>query len=126
MRSATSSSVASLPWSPEIVKKNLGYKYHWAVSDYLQRSARHVASAMDVAHATAVGEAAVKLALAGESGVMPVIERTSDNPYRWKISTAPLDKICESRKKDAEEIHFARRVRDHARLQDLPGAIDPG
>lgn len=87
------------PVVAEIVKKNLGYKYHWAVSDYLQRSARHIASAMDVAHATAVGEAAVKLALAGESGVMPVIERTSDNPYRWKISTAPLDKIANHEKK---------------------------
>lgn len=82
-----------------IVKRRLGYKYHWAVSDYLQRSARHIASAMDVAHATAVGTAAVDLALDGQSGVMPVIKRLSDEPYRWTIDSAPLARIANHEKK---------------------------
>ena len=82
-----------------IVKNALGYKYHWAVSDYLQRSARHIASKTDVEQARAVGTAAVELALSGESGVMPVIERTSDDPYRWKISAAPLNRIANREKK---------------------------
>lgn len=82
-----------------IVKQELGYKYHWAVSDYLQRSARHIASKTDVEHARAVGRAAVELALQGKSGVMPVIERISDEPYAWKIASAPLDAIANHEKK---------------------------
>ncbi|MGK7295774.1 MAG: 6-phosphofructokinase [Candidatus Wenzhouxiangella sp. M2_3B_020] len=87
------------PVVAELVKSELGHKYHWAVSDYLQRSARHIASATDVAHARAVGRAAVELALEGRSGVMPVIERTADDPYDWKISTAPLEDIANHEKK---------------------------
>ncbi len=87
------------PVVAEIVKRNLGYKYHWAVSDYLQRSARHVASSTDVEHARAVGKAAVELALEGKSGVMPVIERLSDEPYRWRIGVASLDDIANHEKK---------------------------
>ncbi|GAB4172396.1 MAG: 6-phosphofructokinase [Wenzhouxiangellaceae bacterium] len=82
-----------------IVKRELGYKYHWAVSDYLQRSARHIASETDVAHARAVGRAAVEFALDGRSGVMPVIERLSDEPYRWQIGCAPLEAIANHEKK---------------------------
>ena len=73
------------PVVANIVREKLGYKYHWAVSDYLQRSARHVASKTDVEQAYAVGAAAVNLALEGKSGVMPVIRRTSNRPYRWEI-----------------------------------------
>ncbi len=87
------------PAVAEIVKQDLGYKYHWAVSDYLQRSARHIASATDVEHAEAVGKAAVELARAGNSGVMPVIRRLSDQPYRWDIATAELDQIANHEKK---------------------------
>ncbi|NBB93455.1 MAG: diphosphate--fructose-6-phosphate 1-phosphotransferase [Gammaproteobacteria bacterium] len=82
-----------------MVKEDLGYKCHWAVCDYLQRSARHIASATDLEHARAVGKAAVELAIAGESGVMPVIRRTSDKPYRWKIEAAPLSRIANHEKK---------------------------
>lgn len=81
-----------------LVKNGLGYKYHWAVSDYLQRSARHVASKTDVDQAYAMGEAAVKFCLAGKSGVMPTIERTSDQPYRWKVGEAPLSKVANREK----------------------------
>ena len=81
------------------VKDALGYKVHWALPDYLQRSARHVASATDLAHAQAVGRKAVEFALAGRNATMPVIVRTSDAPYRWKIEPAPLDKVANREKK---------------------------
>jgi len=81
-----------------MVKGELGHKYHWAVSDYLQRSARHIASLTDVEHARAVGRAAVELALEGRTGVMPVIERVSDDPYDWRIATAALEDIANHEK----------------------------
>ncbi len=77
-----------------IVKDALGHKFHWAVADYLQRSARHIASATDVKQAYEVGAKAVELALAGHNAVMPTIERTSDAPYRYRIGTAPLAKVA--------------------------------
>ncbi|MBE0505694.1 MAG: 6-phosphofructokinase [Marinospirillum sp.] len=77
-----------------MVKQDLGYKYHWAVADYLQRSARHLASATDVSQAYAVGEAAVKLALEGKNSVMPTIQRTSETPYQWEIGEACLSDIA--------------------------------
>jgi 6-phosphofructokinase 1 len=87
------------PVVAEIVRAKLGYKVHWAVADYLQRSARHVASKTDVDQAYAVGEAAVKFALEGKTGVMPVIKRISNNPYRWKISEASLGRVANREKK---------------------------
>ena len=86
------------PVVANMVRENLGFKYHYAVADYLQRSARHIASATDVKQAYAVGEAAVKMALAGKTAVMPVIKRTSDKPYRWKIESAPLSRIANKEK----------------------------
>ena len=80
------------------VKDKLGLKVHWTVPDYLQRSARHIASATDLAQAQAVGQAAVDYALAGKNGVMPVIVRTSAKPYRWKIAPAPLTDIANHEK----------------------------
>ena len=82
----------------QMVRDNLGYKYHYAIADYLQRSARHIASATDVKQAYAVGEAAVKLALQGKTAVMPVIKRVSDSPYRWTIESAPLSRIANKEK----------------------------
>ena len=76
----------------------LGYKNHWAVSDYLQRSARHIASKTDVEQAYAMGKAAVDLALEGKSGVMPIVVRTSDKPYRWKVGEADLAKVANKEK----------------------------
>jgi len=81
------------------VKEKLGQKYHWAVADYLQRAARHLASKTDVQHSYAVGKAAVELALAGHNAVMPTIVRTSDKPYRWKIGMSPLDQVANVEKK---------------------------
>jgi 6-phosphofructokinase 1 len=82
-----------------LVKEKLGYKYHWALPDYLQRSARHLASRTDAEQAYAVGKAAVEYALAGKNAVMPVIVRSSDAPYRWKIEPAPLSKVANHEKK---------------------------
>jgi len=76
------------------IQKKLGYKYHWAVADYLQRAARHIASKTDVEQAYAVGKAAVEMALAGKNSVMPAIKRTSNKPYRWKIAEARLAKVA--------------------------------
>jgi 6-phosphofructokinase 1 len=86
------------PVVANMVRDNLGYKYHYAVADYLQRSARHLASATDVKQAYAVGEAAVKMAVAGKTAVMPVIKRISDSPYRWRIDMAPLSRIANKEK----------------------------
>jgi 6-phosphofructokinase len=80
------------------VKDKLGLKVHWTVPDYLQRSARHLASKTDLAHAQAVGKAAVEYALKGLNGVMPVIVRTGDKPYRWKVEPAALDRIANAEK----------------------------
>ena len=81
------------------VHDTLGFKVHWALPDYLQRSARHIASKTDLAHAQAVGRKAVEYALAGRNATMPVIVRTSDAPYRWKIEPAPLAKVANREKK---------------------------
>ena len=86
------------PVVANLVREKLGYKYHYAVADYLQRSARHIASKTDVDQAYAVGKAAVQFGLAGKTAVMPVIKRTSDDPYRWKIESAPLSKVANKEK----------------------------
>jgi 6-phosphofructokinase 1 len=77
-----------------IIKQALGHKFHWAVADYLQRAARHIASKTDVEQAYKVGAAAVKLALQGHNAVMPTIERISDAPYKYRIGMAPLAKVA--------------------------------
>jgi 6-phosphofructokinase len=87
------------PLIAALVKDRLGHKYHWAVADYLQRSARHLASKTDLEQAYAVGKASVELALVGRNAVMPAIVRTSDKPYRWKIGVAPLDRVANVEKK---------------------------
>jgi ATP-dependent phosphofructokinase / diphosphate-dependent phosphofructokinase len=87
------------PQIAQLVNQKLGFKQHWAVPDYLQRSARHLASKTDADQAWAVGKAAVEYALAGRNAVMPVIKRVSDAPYRWKIEPAPLDKVANHEKK---------------------------
>ena len=73
---------------------SIGLKNHWAVSDYLQRSARHISSKTDLDQAYAVGKKAVEFALGGKNAVMPVIKRLSDKPYKWKIESAPLSKVA--------------------------------
>jgi 6-phosphofructokinase 1 len=87
------------PVVAQMTQQAFGYKYHWAVADYLQRSARHIASKVDVEQAYAVGKAAVELALKGKNAVMPVIVRKSSKPYRWSIGEAPLSAIANLEKK---------------------------
>jgi len=87
------------PLIAQMVKDQLGYKFHWAVADYLQRAARHIASKVDVEQAYAVGKAAVELAVAGRNAVMPTIVRKSNRPYRWSIGEAPLAAVANAEKK---------------------------
>jgi 6-phosphofructokinase 1 len=82
----------------ELIKAQLGHKYHWALPDYLQRSARHVASATDAAQAHALGRRAVELALEGRNAVMPAIVRTADSPYRWEIGVVQLADVANHEK----------------------------
>jgi len=82
------------PFLANMVKQELGYKYHWAVADYLQRSARHIASATDVEQAYAMGKAAVDFAMAGKSAVMPTIVRKPGKTYRWSVGEAPLAEVA--------------------------------
>jgi len=86
------------PFIANLVKENLNYKYHWAVADYLQRSARHIASKLDVVQSYAVGKAAVELALKGHNAVMPTIVRTSNKPYQWAIGIAELADVANQEK----------------------------
>jgi 6-phosphofructokinase 1 len=87
------------PFIAELINTKLKLKNHWAVSDYLQRSARHIASKTDLEHAEAVGSSAVKFALKGMNGVMPIIVRSKGPKYKWSIEPAPLSKIANLEKK---------------------------
>ena len=87
------------PVVAQMTQEAFGYKFHWAVADYLQRSARHIASKVDVDQAYAVGKAAVEFALKGKNAVMPTIVRKSSAPYRWAIGEAPLSAIANKEKK---------------------------
>ncbi len=82
------------PVVANLIKNALGYKYHWAVADYLQRSARHLASNSDVEQAYALGQAAVEMALEGKNSIMPAIVRISNNPYKWEISSGELKDVA--------------------------------
>ncbi len=86
------------PLIAQLVQEKLKQKYHWAVADYLQRSARHIASKTDALQSYAVGRAAVELAVRGRSGVMPIIVRKSSKPYRWAIGVAELKDIANAEK----------------------------
>ncbi len=91
------------PRIAQLVADRHGYKYHWAVADYLQRAARHIASKTDVEQAVAVGRAAVELALAGQNAVMATIVRLADSPYRWQVGVAELKDIANVEKKMPRE-----------------------
>lgn len=82
------------PVIAQLVKQKLGYKYHWAVADYLQRAARHIASKVDVDQAYALGKAAVEFAVKGKNAVLPVIVRKSAKPYRWTVGEAKLSAVA--------------------------------
>jgi ATP-dependent phosphofructokinase / diphosphate-dependent phosphofructokinase len=107
------------PVIANLIKEKLKYKYHWAVADYLQRSARHIASKTDVQQAYAVGKAAVELALKGHNSVMPTIVRVSERPYKWKIGTAKLEDVANKEKMmprdfiTADGLHISAKCRKY-------------
>ncbi len=82
------------PSIAKLIKDKLGFKYHWAVADYLQRSARHLASKTDVEQAYAMGKAAVEFAIAGKNAILPIIVREKGPEYRWTVGEAPLEKVA--------------------------------
>jgi 6-phosphofructokinase len=82
------------PTLANMIREELGYKYHWAVADYLQRAARHIASATDVEQAYAMGKAAMEFALQGKNAIMPIIVRESSSPYLWHVGEAPLSDVA--------------------------------
>jgi len=82
------------PVVANMIKDALGHKFHWAVADYLQRAARHIASKTDVKQAYELGKKAVELAVKGHNSVMPTVDRLSDKPYKYKIGMAPLSKVA--------------------------------
>ena len=87
------------PVIAQLIKDKLGHKFHWAVADYLQRAARHIASKTDVEQAYALGRAAVEMALAGDNAVMPTIVRLADDPYAWEIGKAALSEVANVERK---------------------------
>jgi len=113
------------PVIADLVKRELKLKYHWAVADYLQRAARHVASKTDVEQSYALGKAAVEYAVAGMNGVMPAIKRIKAKPYTWEIIPAPLTEIANREKKmprdfiTADGFHITQKCRNY--LQPLIG-----
>ena len=110
------------PVVANMVREAHGYKYHWAVADYLQRAARHIASRVDVEQAYAVGKAAVELGVKGVNAVMPTIVRKSSRPYRWVIGHVPLAAVANKEKKLPRGLHPRGRLRHHQRLPALPRA----
>jgi len=107
------------PLIADMAKQALGHKYHWAVADYLQRAARHIASKTDVEQAYAVGRAAVEFALAGKNAVMPTIIRGDGEPYAWRIGEAPLAEVANVEKKmprdyiSADGFHITEAARKY-------------
>lgn len=91
------------PFLAQLVKDELKLKNHWAVADYLQRAARHIASKTDVEQAYALGKHAVELAVAGKNAVMPVVVRDNDEPYQWHIEAVPLAEVANVEKKLPQE-----------------------
>jgi ATP-dependent phosphofructokinase / diphosphate-dependent phosphofructokinase len=91
------------PVVADMIRQAHGYKHHWAVADYLQRAARHIASKVDVEQAYAVGKAAVELAVKGVNAVMPTIVRKTSRPYRWTIGHVPLAEVANVEKKVPRE-----------------------
>ncbi|MFZ0219467.1 MAG: 6-phosphofructokinase [Candidatus Aquirickettsiella sp.] len=111
------------PIIAQLIKAKLGYKYHWALPDYLQRSARHVAAEVDVKQAYALGKAAVVFALKGKNAVMPTIVRSASKRYQWSIGEAKLAVVANQEKKlprtyiTKDGFHITQRCRDY--LQPL-------
>ncbi len=111
------------PFIADLVRRELKLKNHWAVADYLQRAARHVASKTDVEQTYALGRAAVEFAVKGMNGVMPAVKRITSKPYKWEIIAAPLTHVANHEKKmprdfiTADGFHITQKCRNY--LQPL-------
>ncbi|MEP7154802.1 MAG: 6-phosphofructokinase [Betaproteobacteria bacterium] len=111
------------PYIADLVKRELKLKYHWAVADYLQRAARHIASKTDVEQTYALGKAAVEYAVKGMNGVMPAVKRLKSKPYEWEIIAAPLSQVANQEKKMPRDFitpdgfHITQKCRNY--LQPL-------
>jgi ATP-dependent phosphofructokinase / diphosphate-dependent phosphofructokinase len=111
------------PFIADMVKRELKLKNHWAVADYLQRAARHVASKTDVEQTYALGKAAVEFAVKGMNGVMPAVKRITSKPYKWEIIAALLTQVANHEKKmprdfiTADGFHITQKCRNY--LQPL-------
>ncbi len=111
------------PFIADLVRRELELKNHWAVADYLQRAARHVASKTDVEQTYALGKAAVEFAVKGMNGVMPAVKRITSKPYKWEIIAAPLAQVANHEKKmprdfiTADGFHITQKCRNY--LQPL-------
>jgi 6-phosphofructokinase 1 len=111
------------PVIADLVRKELKLKYHWAVADYLQRAARHIASKTDVEQSYALGKAAVEFAVKGMNGVMPAVRRLTSKPYKWEIIAAPLTGVANREKKMPRDFitpdgfHITQKCRNY--LQPL-------
>jgi 6-phosphofructokinase 1 len=107
------------PMLANLVQSKLGFKQHWAVADYLQRAARHIASKADVEQSYAVGKAAVEFAVKGVSGIMPTIVRISGKPYRWRIGSVKLTEVANVERKMPRDFitedgfHITRKCRNY-------------
>jgi 6-phosphofructokinase 1 len=107
------------PVIANVVKSNLKLKYHWAVADYLQRAARHIASKTDVLQSYALGKAAVEYAAKGMNGVMPAVKRLRTKPYKWEIVPVPLTEVANHEKKmprdfiTADGFHITQKCRNY-------------
>ena len=112
------------PVVAQMTQEAFGYKFHWAVADYLQRSARHIASKVDVEQAYAVGKAAVEFALAGKNAVMPTIVRKSSEPVSLGHRRGAARGDREPGKEGAAQFHHRGRIRHHRRLPPLSLAAD--
>jgi 6-phosphofructokinase 1 len=104
-----------------MIHERLGYKHHWAIPDYLQRSAGHWLSAVDHAQAVAVGRAAVELALDGHGGVFPAIRRLADAPYHWEVAEEDTGRIANLERRlppafvRADGLHVTQAACDYIR-----------
>lgn len=107
------------PVVAHLIKRELGHRCHWAVSDYLQRAARHIASKTDVEQAYALGKTAVEAALAGKSSIMLTIERLQNSPYQWRVGEAPLEAVANGERKmplefiSEDGFHITQACRDY-------------
>ena len=107
------------PMIADLLSRLHGYKCHWAVPDYLQRSSRHLASQVDLEQTYAIGKAAVEMAVEGQKSIMTTIIRDSDAPYRWSIGCSPLDEVANKEKKlprdyiNEEGFHITQKAREY-------------